>query len=253
MTDAVDQHTYGRGRWAAGWLDVFAALPGAAAMDMIRGRAYAREGRVEQLRIEPGIVSALVRDDERAQPYPVVLTVPVLNDAAWNRLLDALGTEAGHSAALLDGQPPADGEIANAALPSPGELRAVCTCPQRDRQPCRHSAGLCYEAAAAIDADPFVLLLLRGRAKEHVLSALREHRDPAAPSFTSEGRLATAAYRTAPAPLPPVAPLPPGTRHPEVPATPIPDPPAVSGLTAAELTELAQRAARAARSLLAEE
>jgi uncharacterized Zn finger protein len=248
----MDHRAYGRGRWSAGWLDALAALPGAAAMDLIRGRMYAREGRVGQLRIEPGIVSARVRDDERAQPYPVALTVPVLADAAWNRLLDALRAQAGNLAALLDGEPPSGDETGNAPLPGPGELRTICTCPQRDRQPCRHTAAACYETAAAIDADPFALLLLRGRSKEQLLAALRERRYPAAPSFSSSGRLASAAYSTAPAPLPPVPPPPPDADSPGSTAPPIPDPPAASGLTAAELTDLARRAARAARALLAE-
>lgn len=44
MNDAVDQYTYSRGRWGAGWLDAFAALPRAAAMDLIRGRyTHARD------------------------------------------------------------------------------------------------------------------------------------------------------------------------------------------------------------------
>jgi uncharacterized Zn finger protein len=252
VSDGKDR-AHGRSRWSAGWLDAFAALPGAAGMDLIRGRAYVREGRVGQLHVEPGIVSARVRDDEREQPYPVVLTVPVLADTAWNRLLDLLGAQAGRLAALLDGEPPSSSEVANAPIPGPGELRAVCTCPQRDRQPCRHTAAACYETAAAIDADPFTLLLLRGRTKEQVLASLQGRRVRAAPSFPSDGRLATAAYRTAPAPLPPLPPPPSDAQYPESPAAPIPDPPAASGLTAAELTDLARRAARAARALLVEE
>lgn len=253
MSEGVGHRAYGRGRWSAGWLDALAEMPGAAAMDLIRGRAYAREGRVGQLRIEPGIVSARVRDDERAQPYPVALTVPVLADTAWARLLDALRAQAGYLAALLDGEPPAGIGADKMLLPGTGELRAVCTCPQRDRQPCRHTAAACYETAAEIDADPFVLLLFRGRSKERLLAALREHRDPAAPSFSSPGRLASAAYRSAPAPLPPVPLLPADAAGPgSVTAAPIPDPPAASGLTAAELTDLARRAAHTARALLAE-
>jgi uncharacterized Zn finger protein len=254
VSEGVGHRAYGRGRWSAGWLDALTEMSGTAAMDLIRGRAYAREGRVGQLRIEPGIVSAWVRDDERAQPCPVALTVPVLADTAWARLLDVLRAQAGHLAALLDGEPPAGIGADKMLLPGPGELRAVCTCSQRDRQPCRHTAAASYETAAEIDADPFALLLLRGRSKEQLLAALREHRDPAAHSFSSLGRLASVAYRSAPAPLPTLQPLPSDADDPgSVTATAMPDPPASSGLTAAELTDLARRAARTARSLLAGE
>lgn len=205
------------------------------------------------MNIEPGIVSALVRDDERAQPYPVVITVPVLAEDAWERLHDALRAEAGHLAALLDGEPPAALDAATLVLPRASELRTVCTCPQRDRQPCRHTAAAGYETAAAIDADPFVLLLLRGRTKEQVLALLQERRQHGAATAPSPpGRLATAAYRTTPAPLPPVTPPLSDAAHPEPAIAPIPDPPAASGLTAAELTDLARHAACTARALLAD-
>lgn len=251
MAEAADSRPYGRGGWSAGWLEVLAELPGVTAMDLITGRAWVREGRVGRMRVEPGIVSAWVSDEERAQPYPVVLTVPVLADAVWDRFLDALRAQSGHVAALLDGEPPVGMGVDRALLPGPGELRTICPCPRRDRQPCRHAAAAGYQTAAEIDADPFALLLLRGRSKAQLLDALREERTRAVPSSAFPGRLATAAYRTAPAPLPPVPQLAPDPDDPGgFTVEPIPDPPAVSGLTGAELTDLAQRAARAARALL---
>lgn len=259
MDELASRREYGRGRWSGGWLDALAELPGAAAGDLIRGRAYAREGRVSELHIEPGIVSAWVQDDDRPRPYPVALTVPVLPDSAWDRFIDEVSAQAGRLAALLDGEPPTGIGAERTLLPGPGELRTVCTCPRRDRQPCRHSAAVCYEAAAVFDADPFALLLLRGCAKSQVLAALRERRGPAQPAFTTPGRLATEAYRAVLRPLPDLPPLPPGPPDACDPAAPavssadpvIADPPAASGLTGAELTHLAQRAARAARNLLA--
>lgn len=260
--DAMDEkegashREYGRGRWSGGWLDALAELPGAAPGDLIRGRAYAREGRVGELHIEPGIVSARVQDDDRPRPYPVALTVPVLPDSAWDRFIDAVCAEAGHLAALLDGDPPPGIGAERTLLPGPGELRTVCTCPQRDRQPCRHTAAACYETAAVFDADPFALLLLRGRSKPQVLADLRERRGPAQPVFTAPGRLASDAYRAVLGPLPALPPLPPApdASDPADPSTgpAIADPPAASGLTGAELTYLARRAARAAWDLLAD-
>jgi uncharacterized Zn finger protein len=256
MDELASHREYGRGRWSGGWLDALAELPGAAAGDLIRGRAYAREGRVGELHIEPGIVSARVADEDRPRPYPVALTVPVLPDTAWDRFIDAVCAQAGHLAALLDGEPPRGIGAEQMLLPGPGDLRTVCTCPHRDRQPCRHTAAACYETAAVFDDDPFVLLLLRGRSKPEVLAALRERRAPAQPAFTATvpGRLARDAYRAVLGPLPAPAPLPssPDASDPAAPsvAPAIADPPAVSGLTGAELTRLAQRAARAAWNLL---
>lgn len=252
MGELASHREYGRGPWSGGWLDALAELPGVAAMDLIRARAYAREGRVGDLHIEPGVVSAWVQDDDRPRPYPVAITVPVLTDTAWDRFIDAISARAAHLAALLDGEPPNGIGAERMLLPGRGELRTVCTCLQRDRQPCRHTAAACYETAAAFDADPFALLLLRGRSKPQVLAALRDHRGlKQPPPLTPPGRLVSDAHRAVVRPLPTLAPLPP---QPAVfdPAAPvIADPPAVSGLTGAELTHLAQRAAHAAWSLLA--
>lgn len=256
MDERADHREYGRRRWSGGWLDALAELPGAAAGDLIRGRAYAREGRVGELHIEPGIVSARVQDDDRSWPYPVVLTVPVLPDNAWERFIDVVFAQAGRLAALLDGEPPPGIGAERTLLPGPGELRTVCTCAQRGRQPCRHTAAACYETAALFDADPFALLLLRGRSKPQVLAALRERRGPTQLAHTAPGRLATDAYRAVPRPLPVLPPLPPGPEAFEPAAPPIDpaiaDPPAASGLTGRELTRLARRAARVAWDLLAD-
>jgi hypothetical protein len=186
----------------------------------------------------------------------VVLTVPALPDAAWDRFIDAVCAQAGHLAALLDGEPPPGIGAERTLLPGPGELRTVCTCPQRDRQPCRHTAAACYQTAAMFNADPFALLLLRGRSKPQVLTALRERRGPAQPAFTAPGRLASDAFRAVPGPLPILPPLPPrpDASDPAAPSIdpPIDDPPAASGLTATELAHLAQCAACAAWDLLAD-
>jgi uncharacterized Zn finger protein len=256
MDELASHREYGRGRWSGGWLDALAELPGTAPGDLIRGRAYAREGRVGELHVEPGVVSAWVQDDDRPRPYPVAITVPVLSDAVWDRFIVAVSARAGHLAALLDGEPPAGIGAERTLLPGPGDLRTVCTCPQRDRQPCRHTTAACYETAAVFDADPFALLLLRGRSKARVIAELRERRGTAQPAATAPGRLASDAYRAVLRPLPVLPPLPPDPDVPD-PATGstgpvIADPPAASGLTAAELTHLARRAARAAWDLLAD-
>lgn len=256
MNERVSHREYGRGLWSGGWLDALAEMPGAAAGDLIRGRAYAREGRVGELHIEPGVISARVQDDDRPRPYPVALAVPALRDSTWERFIDAVSVQAGHLAALLDGEPPHGIGAERTLLPGPGELRTVCTCPQRDRQPCRHTAAACYETAAVFDADPFALLLLRGRSKPQVLVALRERRGPAQPTLMAPGRLASEAYRAVLRPLSALPPPPPGLDASDPAALSISpaiaDPPAASGLTGVELTYLAQRAARAAWDLLAD-
>jgi uncharacterized Zn finger protein len=249
MAELASHREFGRGRWGARWLEALADLPGAVPAQLIRGRALVRANRVGDLRIEPGVVNARIQD-ERPLAYPAAVTLPVLDDATWNRLTDMLATQAAHLASLLAAEAP----VIDLAplMPGPGQLRTVCTCEDRDRQPCRHTAALCYRTATAFDEDPFGLLLLRGRTKPQVLTALRDRRgavsfDPATP-----GRLARDAYRTSPGPLPSATP--PHRPTGSGPLTPsLAHPPTASGLTESELAELAAHAARRARELLGDD
>lgn len=58
-----------------------------------------------------------------------------------------------------------------ALLPGVGDLDPECDCPDWGN-PCVHAGALCYQAAWLLDADPFVLLLLRGRGREEIVTAL---------------------------------------------------------------------------------
>src|SRR5512139_1952649 len=248
MAELVSRREFGRGRWGGRWLEALTDLRGAVPSQLIRGRALARADRVGDLRIEPGVVSARIQD-ERPHPYTAAVTVPVLNDATWDRLADALAAQAAHIAALLAGEAPTAID-AETLIPGPGQLRTVCTCEDRDRQPCRHTAALCYRAAAAFDEDPFGLLLLRGRTRPQVLSALRDRRGAVRFGTTAPGLLARDAYRTVPGPLPRAEPPPPHPVASSLLTPSLAQPPAASGLTGSELAELAAHAARRARELM---
>jgi hypothetical protein len=186
----------------------------------------------------------------------------VLSDKEWDRLLDAVAARAAHTAALLDGELPPE-VVADAAsagvdlLPGPGEVGPRCSCPDW-ANPCKHAAAVVYLMADVLDADPFALLLLRGRTRDEVLAALRLRRAgsssgaavaSAKGSPVDGGVVARQIYAGAgevAAPLP-VVPLPP--RQPGGPAPLAVDPPAESGLRSEDLAALAADAARRAWEL----
>jgi uncharacterized Zn finger protein len=107
----------------------------------------------------------------------VTVTVAMFDDAVWSRLFDAMAAELGHLAALLDGELPTGIGAEQELPPGPGELETDCSCPDLV-DPCKHAAAVCYVTADVLDADPFALLLLRGRTKVEVLGALRDRRRP---------------------------------------------------------------------------
>jgi uncharacterized Zn finger protein len=261
---------FGRTWWGRAWLE---ALEQRAQLDpnrLPRGRDYAREGSVGQLTIAPGEVRAQVQG-RKTHPYEVRIRVRRFTDAEWDRVLTAISTRLGHAAALLDGELPP--EIADDAaragldlLPGGGEIGPRCTCPD-DADPCKHSAAACYLVTDALDADPFVLLLLRGRDRDQILAGVRTRRRGAAPgraaepgaavagqadsgpnsvkvgqASTDEGVDARAAFSAPPSPAPIPAPrLPPG--RPGAPAALPVDPPPSAGSLRDDLLELAADAA----------
>ncbi|MGW2256049.1 SWIM zinc finger family protein [Kitasatospora sp. NPDC001660] len=226
---------------------------------LARGRTYARKGMVGQVVVAPGQMKAPVQGS-RPRPYRSAVHVPPLTDRQWDTLLDAIATRAGHVAALLDGEMPAelveDTRTAGVPLlPAPTELDPECSCPDWG-YPCKHAAALCYAIAARIDEDPFVLFALRGRDREQVFTALRERRtaERAAAQDVPAGIPAAAAYARW-AQEQPGLPQPrlPGARSAARPADGrLPaDPPTGSGLTSGDLERLSADTAARARSLLA--
>lgn len=198
-----------------------------------QGRAYAKTGQLGPITVSPGRLAAVAEHE-----YDTVVQVEQLTAAEWDRFLDQVAAKSGHIAALLDRDMPADlVEAAEAAgvplLPAAGDLEPGCTCPD---WACRHAAALCYQASWLLDADPFILLLLRGRGEHALIEALRRREPPTAP-----GTPAREAFACGTPPLPP--PPPPG------PFTPLGLDPA-PGVDVAALEVLAASAASRARELL---
>ncbi|HEY6297123.1 MAG TPA: SWIM zinc finger family protein [Streptosporangiaceae bacterium] len=170
---------FGRTWWGRAWVE---ALEQRARLDpnrLPRGRDYARSGAVGELILAPGEARARVQG-RKSEPYEVRIRVRRFTDEEWDRVLTAISTRLGHAAALLDGElPPQIAEDAAGAgldlLPGGGEIGPRCSCPD-DADPCKHSAAACYLVTDVLDADPFVLLLLRGRTRDQVLAGVRARR-----------------------------------------------------------------------------
>jgi uncharacterized Zn finger protein len=145
-----------------------------------RGKYYARKGQVMELALSAGMVAARVQGT-RVEPYEVNVSIAVIDDDGWRAVLEHLAAEAGFAALLLAGEmpPEIEGVFARAGQDLfPGrssDLRTACTCPDW-ANPCKHVAAVCYLVAEAFDDDPFLLLSLRGREREDVLTGLRRLR-----------------------------------------------------------------------------
>ncbi|MSZ77732.1 MAG: hypothetical protein F2667_11550 [Actinobacteria bacterium] len=144
--------------------------------ELATARSLARAGRVGGISIGAGEVVAAVED--ASGMWSVSVAVPVLDPAAQDGFVESVAAEAGRIAALLAGElPHALVEHAEEAgvelLPFGGELSGSCSC-DAWMDPCAHALGVLYQVGWLVDADPFVLLHLRGLPRDALLARLHD-------------------------------------------------------------------------------
>lgn len=199
MTDAVGfpafparsrrrNHTW----WGTDWLQSMEDTAVDAGLTR-RGRRIAAEGRIGPITISPGRVAAMVDGSHRT-----TVAVEPLSANSWSNLVAEASVQSGHLAALLDGYLP---HALSELLPMVGDLDGQCTCDDWGN-PCQHAAALCYQTAWLVDADPSLLLLLRGRSVEALTEAI-------APTYVDASTPITLAAEAFARPAPPLPEPPP--------------------------------------------
>jgi uncharacterized Zn finger protein len=171
-TATPSRHSDGQG-WSRQWRTWLRTL---GLVDGERGG-----GRVKRLEVTPGLIVATVQDRSGASG-DVEIRFAVWSDEQWQRVIDALGSQALFVAQLLAGDlPPELERIVTAAgvrlLPaSQDELDHHCTCLQSSRRPCEHLVAVYLALGDMLAEDPWLLFRLRGRDQQSVLRSLRTHR-----------------------------------------------------------------------------
>ena len=127
-----------------------------------RGRSYARNGSVIDLRVETGQVRALVSG---SSVYTVKIEVQPLAAAAWQSIVKACSGQIDSLIELLQGRVskavmarvarPDDG-----LFPQPRQMRLQCSCPDAASM-CKHVAAALYGVGARLDREPGLLFTLR--------------------------------------------------------------------------------------------
>ncbi|GHJ60820.1 hypothetical protein NOK12_33380 [Nocardioides sp. OK12] len=150
--------------------------------DLAAARTLSRSGQVGAIEVGPGSAVAVV--DDRDGRWRVEVAVPVLDDAGAEALVETVAAQAGRVGALLAGDLPHElvehaEEAGVELLPYGGELAATCTC-EAWVDPCVHALAVLHQLTWLMEADPFVLLHLRGTGREELLARL--HARAPAPS-----------------------------------------------------------------------
>lgn len=187
--------------WGRAWLRTVSELAYDEA-DVAAGWRLARVGAVGAIEVDAGRLLAAVRPGAggraRSVGAPVVdpdelvacsVLVPVLDAADREALVEVIAASSGRIAALLGGDLPTDvaehAEEAGVSL-LPDEFDCSCTCGAWV-QPCAHVLGVLAQVAWLVDADPFVLLALRGLPRDHLLAELADVAGRAARSGVGDG------------------------------------------------------------------
>lgn len=142
--------------------------------DLRRGRALARSGDVGGLSVAAGRTVAAVADGDDL--VTVDLRLPVLDDEARAALVEVVAAESGRIGALLSGDLPHElvehaEESGAELLPYGGEVDATCTCTGW-LDPCPHALAVLTQLGWLVDAEPLVLLHVRGLPRDALLAAL---------------------------------------------------------------------------------
>lgn len=151
-----------------------------AESDLVASRTLARGGHVGQISTEPGRYVASVED--RRGLWTVAGSIPVLEDGAVDALVETVAAESGRIASLLAGDLPHSmvehaEEAGVELLPYGGELGSTCTC-DHWADPCVHALAVLQQLAWLVEADPFVLLQLRGLPRDDLLARLHARSAP---------------------------------------------------------------------------
>lgn len=174
---------------------------------VLRGRNYARRGRMRGLSISPGQATADVYCEEVYRPS---VQVRPFSRQEWQAIIRELTSDLNLIASLLVGDLPAElvarlEDRGIHLLPTFDEVSFDCDCGDYV-MPCTHVATVFHVLTDALDGEPFLLLTLRGRDREQLLATLRSHWGDDAPLNEVITRTEEAPPKgpwfTAPKPLP---------------------------------------------------
>jgi uncharacterized Zn finger protein len=166
---------FGATWWGREWIASLERLGREWSNRLPRGRSYARQGRVVDLEVGAGLVSAGVVGT-RSRPYKVTIRLAPFDEETWRRGVDRLAEDVVLLLRLLQRELPfLVGErlrdVGIELFPTRSTLETRCSCPDI-ANPCKHVAAVHYLFAAALDNDPFLLFRLRGLDREDLVVAL---------------------------------------------------------------------------------
>jgi len=160
----IEGRTIAKSWWGKAWLDNLQSYADYWNR-LTRGRSYALNGMVLDLRISANKIEAIVQGS-RVAPYDVLVVINALPD----KRLESIGQFCAQRIALLDdllsGAFPADlaeifADRKMGLFPSPNEIHFACNCPDYADM-CKHVAAVLNGVGKRLDEHPDLFFVMRG-------------------------------------------------------------------------------------------
>lgn len=154
-------------RHLEGYADYESRLP--------RGRSYLRQGKVYNLAISEGEVTAEVAG---SAIYDVIIKIKPLKKTHWEDLKTKCAGQIGTLLDLLGGKL-GDGVLKvitdrdDGLFPSPKEIKINCNCPDPAGL-CKHAAAVLYAVGLKFDAEPGLFFKLRAVNPQELLALAKD-------------------------------------------------------------------------------
>jgi uncharacterized Zn finger protein len=145
---------------------------------MQEGLLAAREGSVRSIQVEAGRITGPVQADAEASK-DVTIAIAKIDQAGWQRLIEAMAGEAVWAAKLLEGVVPdgLDAMFRGCGTPLvPAREQIETTVQDVGRREGWRVASLAWIAAERLHRDPLAILMIRGLACDVLVERIGNHR-----------------------------------------------------------------------------
>jgi uncharacterized Zn finger protein len=158
------------------WLTTIESIVGTKSMH--DGLLAAQDGAVRSLRVECGVISGPVQADAETS-LPVRIELSTIDEAGWQRLVEAMACEAIWAAKLLEGEIPTGlGDLFRGCgtplLPEPELIRTEIE--RGGRRDAWRIAALGWIASERFFRDPLAILAVRGLPCGDLVERISHHR-----------------------------------------------------------------------------
>jgi uncharacterized Zn finger protein len=156
--------------WGIGWCSHFERM-GDFANRLPRGRTYARNGSIVDLRISQGSIQAQVCGSSL---YQIKIEISKLSPARWKEICRECSASVGSLIDLMQGKLSHDviqklTDPVNGMFPKSREIKTSCSCPD-SASLCKHLAAVFYAVGNRFDQSPELIFELRGVDQSQLVS-----------------------------------------------------------------------------------